>query len=844
MLRIGLRQLFARKARLIGTSVAIVLGVAFLSGTLVLGETLESNFGRLLAEANADTDVVVRSAIDVEPDEAGGGRGLIDAELLALVRSLDGVARAEPSIEGRAQLVGKDGSVVGGDGPPTIGGNWIDDPALSPFRLAEGRPPAAPDEVVVNRGAADQGDLAIGDRVRVNTPEPVEVTIVGLATFGDADGLGPTTFTGFTTEAAQRLLMPSADKISTVQVQGEPGVDADELATRIAAQLPASAEAVTGEALSDEALDQLGTDFLDFLRTFLLVFAAVALLVATVSISNTFSIIVAQRTRDSALLRAIGATRGQIATSVLAEVLLVGIAASAIGVVAGLGIAQLLKTVFDAFGFSLPAGGLAITARDVALALTTGVVVTVVAGLAPALRATRVAPLAALRESATEGPRALRRRGFAGASLLAPALVLLAAGAARTDLGLVGLGALALLAGAVVGAPLVVRLVATGLGTPLRAVRGVTGALAVQNAERNPRRTARSATALLVGVGVVTLFTVFAASLKTSAEAQLRDTITAPIVVSTGQFDGGLSPTLAAQVQSLPEVEVALGLGRASALVVGEPSRMSVVEPADIERVLDLGPIEGSLAELAPNELAVARTEALDRGWEVGDAIPLTFSDGTSRDLTIAALFEGQEVTGNYLMSREGWEPHTVQDLDSIVVVRNSPGTSIDDARHAIETVTASHGNPNVADLDGYIEEATAFVDMALGIVYVMLALAIVIALMGIGTTLSLAIHERVRELGLLRAVGQTRRQARSMVRWESVIVSTLGSGLGLVVGLVLGWALVTAASTETFATEFSAPAGQLATIIVLGGAAGVLAAVRPARRASRVDILDAVTTE
>ena len=772
MLKLTIRSLGAHKRRFIGTFLAIFLGVAFLSGTLVLGDTLTANFDRLFADANAGTDVVVRSAVDIPAEDLQSGRGLIPASLVERLAAVDGVAAAEPNVEGYGQLIGKDGTAIGGNGPPTVAGNWIDNATLNPYKLAAGRAPVGLDEVVVNRGAAETGGFALGDTVTVRTPAPVQATIVGLSTFGTADGFGASTFTAFTDEAAQRYLTPAPGQVSSVLVQAADGIDQDELAARVAPVLlefdglPGGLEAITGERLTEENVGDLAADFLSFFKTFLLVFSGIALLVATFSIYNTFSIIVAQRTRESALLRALGASRRQILWSVLAETAAVGIVASAAGAAGGLLIAGLLKGLFDAFGFSLPAGGLAIGATGLVAAGVIGVVVTVVSGLAPALKASRTAPMAALRETAVDSTGSSLGRAVVGSVVVAAgiAVVLLALMGGGDTLGPAGLGAILTLVGVVVAGPVVAGPASAAIGAPLARFRGITGVLARGNAVRNPRRTSGSAAALMIGVSVVTLFTVFAASLKASVDDRVTQSVTADLVISGGQFGGGgLTPRLATDIAALPEVGAAVGLGTGVALVDGRGGQIGVVEPAAFDSLIDLDVRSGSVATLGPSQLAVSRSVAEDHGWAVGTEVPLTFVDGTITPFAVGAVYERADVAGNYLLSRDAWRPHAVQDIDTLVLIGLADGVGLPEGRAAVEGVAAGFGNPDVLTAPEYIEETTSFLSSALGIVYVMLALAILIALMGIANTLSLSIHERRREIGLLRAVGETRAQVRSI---------------------------------------------------------------------------------
>jgi putative ABC transport system permease protein len=848
MLYLTLRDMRAHARRLAGTSLAVVLGVAFLTGTLVLGATLRANFDDLFAEANAGTDVVVRNATDLEADAP---RGLIPASLVDDVAGVDGVADAVPVVTGFGQLLGTDGEAIGGNGPPQLAGSWITDEALNPYRLAEGRAPEAPGEVVVNRGAAEAGDLVVGDTTTLLTPEPHEVTIVGLSTFGDADGLGGVTFTALGLEDAEQVVIKSADQVSSISVRAEDGVSEQALADRIDRVLPGGVEAVTGATVTQENTDDIAADFLDLLTTFLTVFAGIALLVATFSIYNTFSIIVAQRTRQAALLRALGARRSQIARSVVAEAGLVGVVASLAGLAGGIGIAALLKGLFDAAGFALPAGGIVITAGTIVTGLVVGTLVTLAAGVVPAVAASRVAPLAALRAVAAESRGPSVARVAAGAVLtaagVATTLVAALTGSGGGGLALVGAGAVVTLVGAVVSGPAVARPIAGLLGTPVARLRGMTGELARENARRNPRRTAGTAAALMVGVAVVSLFTVFAASLKASIDRTVDRSFGGDVVVSAGFFGGGsISPELATEVADLPEVSQAVGLGQGFVAIDGDTRQVTVTDPAEMEEVLDVGVTSGSLADVGDGSVAVSDGSAEANGWEVGSTVPVTFADGQTADLRVAATYETADIVGNYVVPESVWAPHGVQDADTMVIVESAPGVTPAETKAAVTTVADRFGGPDVQDRSEFATASTQGVDMLLTIVYALLALAIVIALMGIANTLSLSVHERTRELGLLRAVGQTRRQVRQMVRWESVLVATFGAVGGIGLGVFLGWALVEAASATSGSAVgvFALPAGRLAVVLLVGAVAGVVAGLRPARRAARLDVLEAIATE
>ena len=845
MIRITLVSLWARRRRLVGTTVAVFLGVAFLAGTLVLGDTLSANFDRLFAEVSSGTDVVVRSSSVIDTDDGpDDARGALAESLVAELSDIDGVADVEGQVVGYGALVGQDGDPVGGNGPPRLAGSWIADPALNPYELVEGRAPETPDEVVVNRGAAELAEVGVGDTTLVQTPEPVEVTVVGIATFGGADGLGPTTWTAFTLEGAQEHVTGRPDEVSTILLRADEGVASDELRSRVDRALPDGVEAITGGDLADERTEGISATFLDMLRTFLVVFAGIALVVTTLSIANTFSITVAQRTRELALVRAVGGSRRQLRRAVTVEALGIGVVASALGVAAGVGVASLLKLVFATFGFgALPDGGLELRPLSLLAAFVVGIVVTFVAARSAARRAARLAPVEAMRDAAAE-PRGMGlRRRLVGAALMVAGVAITLVGAGSDAVLPTGVGALLLTAAVLVLAPVGLSPVASVLGTGLRRLKGVDAVLAEENARRNPRRSASTATALVIGVAVVALFTVFAASMKTALADQVGDDMRADLVVASPSFGGGqLSPELAVELADLDEVDGVVALGGGPALVDGESTTLTSVDDATrLTPVGGLAASDGSFDDISGSAVAVSEDRAEDEGWSVGSTAELTFVDGTTETVTVEAVYPDNSLLGGILVPGEMWTEHTVQPTDANVLVDVASGTSTGDARSAIAPIADRHGG-NVQDGDELADTAGQGLDLMLGVVYVLLALAVIIALLGIGNTLSLAVHERRRELGLLRAVGQTRRQVRSVLRMESVIVAVFGTVVGLALGSYLGWALFATVWTE--GGGFTLPVTRLAIIAIMGALAGVLAASRPARRAAKTPILDAIATQ
>jgi len=846
MWRTTLSSLRAHKRRLLGTCLAVVLGVAFVSGTLVLGDSTRAGFGDLFSEANEGTDALVRSSSEIDVDDLANV-GSLDESIVDTIGQVDGVAAAAPEIEGSGQVIGADGDPLGGNGPPTIAGNWITDPALNPFRIVDGRAPETADEVVIDKATADLGDLHRGDTVTVRVPEPLEVTITGIAKFGSEDGMAGATYAGFTTEAAQDLLFTEPGQITSVRVAADDGVSQSELVDRITPLLPADTEALTGTALTAEQQDEIEGDFLGAMETFLLVFAGIALVVAGFSIYNTFSIVVAQRSRESALLRALGASRRQVLVSTMAESLLVGLVASGLGLLAGVALATGLSSLMDGLGFGLPTGTMALNSDTIITGMALGVIVTVAASVGPAIKASQVLPLAALRDVAIDRSSTSRVRLVAGAVVAAAGVGLTVAGATAVgSLSLTGLGALALLVGVVMLGPVAARPASAALGTPIARLRGVSGELARGNAMRNPKRTAGTASALMVGVAVVAMFTVIAASLKAYIDETVDKSFAGDLVMATDNFSTvGMSTEVAPEVAALPEVASATPMSNASLRIEGEDQFASAVDGPGMEGILDIGVAQGSLADLGPGTVALSTDYAGDLGLSLGDPAEVAFADGSQEQLTVAAVFDDADLVGPVLVNRETWLPHVAQPADTVVMIELADGVGMDDGEQAVQAVADRFHAPDAQTRQEYIDAVAGQVDQFLTVIYVLLMLAIVIALMGIANTLSLSIHERARELGLLRAVGQSRRQLRSMIRGESVLVATFGAVGGIGLGVFLGWALMKAlGSTEEDLSVFALPVGQLLVVLALGALVGVIAAWRPARRASKLDILDAIATD
>ena len=844
MLRIAFKSLLARKLRLFTTSLAVLLGVAFMAGTLVLTDTMGATFDRLFADATAGVDAAVRGKAVITSDFAVD-RDRVPASLAETVRSTPGVKDVEGFIAGYTQVVGRDGEAVGnpGMGAPTFGRNWSTVPELNPFRLVDGAAPAADDEVVLDRYTAKESGYGVGDTITVLTERgPVRVRVAGVATFGDADGTGGATNVMFTITAAQRYVAAPGE-FDAIAAVAEDGVSQTELRDRLAGRLPPTAEAITGKALTEENQSTIRRS-LRFFNTFLFTFAVVALLVGSFIIYNTFSIIVAQRGREMALMRAVGASRRQVLGAVLVEALAVGVLASVLGMAAGVGVAALLKGLLAAFGIDIPAGGIVFTANTAFVSLVTGVGVSVVSAYFPARRAAKVPPVAAMRDLAVESTSIRRRTVIAGLVTAAGVAVLMAGLFADGGASAVGLGAVLVFFGVAGLGPVFARPVARWIGAPLPRLRGTPGTLARENAMRNPKRTASTAAALMIGVGLVSFITIFAASAKQSIDESIDQAFVGDFVLDSGTFGfGGLSPELAASLRRLPEVEAVTGFRFGQAKVKGANKFLSAVDPATVDEIVDLDVVQGSLDDLDASSVAVEEGTAKNKGLRIGSTVAMTFAKTGDRTLTVRAIFTRADIGGQYLLPMSAYEANYATQFDARVFVAKADSATAAEARAAVERVADAYPNAKLQDQTQFKEAQAAQINQLLALIYVLLFLAIFIALLGIANTLALSIFERTRELGLLRAVGMTRGQLRTTVRWESVIIALFGTFLGLGIGLFFGWALVRSLEEEGF-NAFRVPPGQLLTVVVVAALAGVGAAIGPGRRAARLDVLRAIATE
>jgi putative ABC transport system permease protein len=848
MLTATFRSMVAHKLRLLLTTASIALGVALLAGTLILTNTMGIAFDMLFGKIGSGTDAVVRTeAPYTQTEGVGTNRGPIAASVLDQVRQVDGVRAAEGSVQGYALLTDTEGrAITTNGGAPTNGYSMPSDEKLrGDVELLSGHAPTSAHEVAIDASSAEKHHIPLGSTIKVLFQGPTqEFTVVGTVGYGDGiKDLGGTTSAYFDPATAQQVLgTPGA--FDLIQVSAESGVSQAELAERLSEVLPAGTEAVTGAAVAKENADATKSNF-QIVGILFGIFAGIALFVGSFIIWNTFTMTVTQRSREIALMRAIGARRRQVLGSLLLEAVGLGVLASAAGFGLGIGVAQGLKWLMDSIGLALPFTSLQIEASQILICLAVGVGVTVFSALVPARRATKVLPIEALRESTPGAEKPSKRRTVIGLAVVAAgAAGLLDALYADGGMKLFGLGLAAAMVGVIIALPAAVRPLAAAIATPLKA-RGLPGELAKQNATRNPKRTSATAAALMIGLALVVSMGVFASSLKASFGDVLSDQVDADLyVVTTSAQAPGYSPSVLAAVADADGVDQVSATGWGMARFDGQDAGYSSIDPDSAEQLLHIGVTEGSIADLGPDAVMVTEEAAMQHGWKVGDTVTTEFAETGTHQLHVAAVYGGKGwISDDFVVSRAAQEALAGPQLVSNAFVTIAAGADRAEVQDAISDALADHPDAKVLDRAGFEKEASGFIDQLLTFMTVMLALAVMIALLGIVNTLALSVFERTRELGLLRAVGMTRGQVRAMVRWESAVISLIGALSGAGLGIGIGLAMSQILKDEGI-KAISIPVGQIAVYVAVAAVAGVLAALGPARSAAKVDVLRAVVSD
>jgi len=844
MFRIALKGILGRKARLILASLAVILGTSFLAGTSVFSDTLNRTFDNLFSDVFKNVDAYVRSTQVIDADFGQEERQRISADLVSIVEKVPGVRDASPDIQAFARIIGKDGKPIGSDGqgPPTFG-SIGEEFAGALWSTAEGNWPNGPTEVVIDEASAKAGKYVLGDTVKVVAQSGSrEFTLVGIASYGDVRSPGGATFALFdSVTAAEFLTKPGF--IDAILISGDGSVSDEKLSKAIQDALPTTSktETLTGAEITLETQDQIGSA-LDFFGILLSTFSFIALGVGCFVIYNVFSISAAQRQRENALLRAIGASRKQITRAMLIEATVVGLIGSVVGLVAGIGLSAGLSALLRAVNIDIPSGGLVLSQNTVTSTIIIGLIVTVLSAILPARRAGKVPPLAAMRATALEIAEPGRKRLYTGLLSIALGLAIIVAVVMGASNNYLGIGILFVFIGTIVLGPIIARPVAMFLGRPAARFRGVTGVMARQNSARNPKRTSRTASPVLIGVALVTAVTALAASIK----GQIDDVFTAQFkgdyAISTdARGFGGLSPSLAVDLNKMPQVEKATGFGFLTVKIEDNGQYLTTITPKTIEGLWDIGLINATYSDLTTSDIFVSEKTAKKKNIALGSVLQTTFGDGSTRPLKVAGFFVNDEI-GNYIANSALVEGSAIIMFDIGVYIKTKDNVDKAEAFTALENAVKKYGQGELLTKQEYINKQSGQVNQLLGLIYGLLMLSVIISIVGIIITLLLSVFERQRELALLRAVGMTRSQVRTTVRWESVITSLLGAVLGIILGIGLGWVIVFALKDQGL-TSFKLPIGPTIVIMIMSFIVGLFAAIYPAWRATRVNILDALNT-
>jgi putative ABC transport system permease protein len=851
--RFALKGLLGRKLRTALTALAIVLGVAMISGTYVLTDSIDSAFDTIFTEVRQGSSAVITGKAAFDLSEGSGATApAFDESVLDTVRGVDGVSLAEGSVNSDSTtLIGRDGKAVVKGGAPNLGFAIAEgDSPFNPLALVEGDWPG-PNEVVIDSGTAKEEDFKIGDVIGVQAEGPVEkLKVSGLVRLNASISIGGATLAGFDLPTAQRLFKKEG-KLDEIAVAASAGTSDAQLIKNVSAVLPPGTQVRSGQAqAADDASET--NEFITFLQGFLLAFAGIALFVGSFVIANSLSITIAQRAREFATVRTLGGSRRQVLGSIVVEALVVGTAASVVGLFLGLGLAKLLFWLFDAVGFTLPNSGLLFETRTIVVSLLVGILVTLLASLRPAIRATRVPPIAAVREGATLPESRFARFRTPGSLLLtglgfaALAYGLFGSGLGTTQILVwMGLGALLIFIGVSLFAARLVRPLVAALGAPAARIGGTAGRLARDNARRNPQRTASTASALMIGLALVTLVATLAAGITSTFRGAVDKIFTSDYAITAQNNFSPIPIDAAAAAAKTPGVEAIASTRTGEARVFDSTEFVTAVDPTAGE-VITLDWVEGSqdvFRKLGAAGAFVDDGYAKDHGLSVGSPITVIVPSGERLELKVKGIFDppaGGSPFGAVTFSSGTFDRvyESPRNLYTFILMR---GGETEQNTQALEaSLGTEFPNAKVQTRDQFVDNQIAALNQILNVLYVLLALSVVVSLFGIVNTLVLTVFERTRELGMLRAIGMTRRQVRRMIRHESVITALIGGTLGIILGVVLGALLI----ARVDFIEFSLPTTQIIVFAILTIVVGVVAAIFPARRAARLNPLEALQYE
>ena len=847
MLKIALKNVLARKGRLLLSALAVIAGCTFLSGVFVFSDTINDTIQRVFATAFDKTDAYVRSANVVTNDLEGDQRGQIKDSLIDQVQKVPGVKSAVGDIVATAVVTDKRGKVVGGGGPPQFGTVYSDAPS-SPWKLRAGRAPNGAHEVVFDQRTLDQAGYHLGDTATITvTQAPQKFTIVGVVTFGSSDTSGGPTWVLFDLPTAESFLLNKPGEVSSINVVGDGSVSQTVLRDRIQALFDKSqVEVLTGKEITKESQDSLAKSF-SFFTTFLTIFAALSIFVGCFVIYNVFKISTAQRLRENALMRAIGARSSQVTFAQFVEALAVGVLGAVLGFVGGVGLALGITSLLNASDTGPGNTNLTVEPRSFVITFIVGVVITLACATFPALRAGRVPPLAAMRDVAIDRSGTSRRRVITAIVAGVIAVLGITLGLVSSAVWLAP-GVIGLFVALIAFGPIVVVPVANFLTRPLRAIRGVTGQVAGRNAARSPERTALTAAALGVGLALLVAVSTLGSSLQDSLRAIFAKSFRGQIAVSPENPNGGMLPvSIADDLNKLPEVGAAVGIGVGAFTIPKEhaskPKSVTGavnVDPKVGSQLLDLNFAEGDWSSVHGDSILVSQDKAESDHLTVGSTFDIALLDGSKHTLTVGGIYTDKFV-GAYLLDRSVFA-NQFPKFDVQVLAKAAPGVSTDTAFAAIKKVIDKYPTAKVQTRKQFIDSQVAQLDSILNFIYALLGMSVFIAVLGIVLTLLLGVYERRRELGLMRAIGTTRPQVRGSIRWESVITAILGAMMGTGLGVILGWIVVRALKDQGL-DRFSVAPVSLVVFAILALVLSLVAAYIPSRRAGKAPILEAIAT-
>ncbi|MCX4738711.1 ABC transporter permease [Streptomyces antibioticus] len=841
MFRTALRNVTAHKARLLMTVLAVMLGVAFVSGTLVFTNTLSNALQNSSAKGFGQVDV----AVTAKAQEDVGDRIVKTPELTEALRErsakVPGAASAVGVVTGFTAIADRDGKLVGG-GFQSQGGNYwgTDDPR---YPMEKGKAPHGANEVAIDTETARRAGYEVGDTVRISVDGPVLTPrITGVFRTDDGNVAAGGSLALFDTPTAQKLFGKTGT-YDEIDVKAAAGTSQTALKSALDAALPkGEVETTTAQRLADDQAEMISSS-MSGLKQGLLVFAGIALFVGTFIIANTFTMLVAQRTRELALLRAVGASRRQVTRSVLIEALVVGAVAGGTGLVAGIGIGAGLRSLMNTLGATVPDGPLVVSPGTVATSLVVGVVITMLAAWLPGRRAAKIPPVAAMNSvhaKATTKSLVLRNTLGALFSAAGVAVVLAATTMDGSDgQAPMGIGAVLLIIGVFILTPLLSRPLIAAAAPALR-VFGISGKLARQNSVRNPRRTAATASALMIGLTLITGMTVMAGSLQKSIDKMASAAIRADYIVSMANGNT-LSPDVEEKLRATDGVTALSPLRNAPARIGGTTEYLTGVTPA-IGELTDLKVEDGTFA-VGGTKVVVDRDTAKDHGWKAGSAFTAAYEDGEKQKLTVAGVYEGNELIRGIMLDASVLAPHQEDPTDMQVMVKTSGGAS-DAAKDRLEKALGSNPAIKVQSKQDLSDEIAQMFTLMLNMLYGLLAMAVIVAVLGVINTLAMSVFERSQEIGMLRAIGLDRRAVKRMVRLESLVISLFGGVLGIGLGVFFGWAAGELLGTRMATYELVLPWDRMALFLLLAAGVGVLAALWPARRAARLNMLAAIKSE